>query len=56
MARARLAFIRQGRRGERDREADREVFGGEIVLAIHRTAEVSLSKAPRPCQLQRAVL
>lgn len=40
-----------GRETERQTERQREVCGGEIALAIHRTAEVSLSKAPSLCQL-----
>lgn len=49
MARAALSFIRQGRRGERQRGRERSRqrrVEGEPVLAIDRAAEVSLSKAP----------
>lgn len=43
--------------GERETEAETEVRGGELglslfVLAIDRTAQVSLSKARSLCQLQ----
>lgn len=52
---------KEGRERESQTEADTEVWGeGELglkpyVLVVGRTAHVSLSKAPSPCQLQLAV-